>query len=376
MADLISAIGGQAGTSGWARAGAALGGMQNGLGQEQALARGQSQGLTITSKLLDAKKKRDEALALEQLESTLVDAGQDPSTAAIVAGASRAGNNFSQSTAGMGNLQIQGMRNTALGAATGAPGVDGAPGVAPDMDLVNRIMTVVSGKPQAISKVEGNTLINPLASPGAQQLQTTPYGQESLANQIAARRYTTDTQAATARGKASYNTAGKGAKPGDPDKARNAAFKEAASAAFREARIAGDLPAGVTQADIEYQLRTRGKWTDPDGVVRATASIDGQQLMGDEATSVSFDEAPDLVNQIGQAAPKSDAQAVARDQVRREGVNAPVSVQGDRQALEEKARPAYAKLQEARDAIAAGADPEQVRARLRKLGYTYIASKL
>lgn len=369
--DLVSAIGGQGSTAGWSKLGATLGGY--GDDSERALVQGQSAGVSLTTKLLDAKKKRDEALALEELESTLVSNGVDPQQAAITAGATRAGSTFQGSTAGLGNLQTQGMKTQALGAATGMPGVDGQPGTAPDMDLVNRIMTVVSGKPQAISKVEGNTLINPLASPGMQALTTTPYGQDYLEMTERARGLQTRTQAETARGKASYSKTGVGGKATDPDKARNAAIKQAASDAFYEARTTGDLPAGTTVKDIEYQLKTRGKWTDPDGVVRATADVNGQELMGDPAAEVTYEE-PDLVNAIGIGAGKTDAQAAARDQVRREGDNAPPQVLGAGQGV--LVDQANSKLEEARAAIARGADPAQVKARLIKLGYPYIASKL
>ncbi len=321
--DLVSSIGGGGSTAGWSKLGATLGGM--GQNNERALVQGQTAGVTLTSKLLDAKKKRDEALALEQLEADLVKNGVDPKQAGIIGAATRSGSSFTGSASGAGHIQNNGIKQQALAAAIGAPGQEGQAATAPDMELVNRIMTVVSGKPQPLTKIEGNNVINPMVAPGSQEISVAPYGEKYLEMTERAKGLTTRAQAETTRGRASYGRTGPGAKASDPAKAQETAIKEAASNAFYEARANGDLPVGTTIKDVEYQLRTRGKWTDPDGKVRATAAISGDELMGDPATQVSYD-GPDLVTSIGSGAPKSDAQAAVRDSARRAGANSQIPV--------------------------------------------------
>lgn len=287
MDDLISAIGAQAGSGGWAAAGQALGGIGN--ASQNAYMKGQTQGVDLTSKIYDARKKREEARARLETVDKLVATGVPIEQAQLLGNLQNANNTgFSGHVTGLGNLQdqnIQRQQMSALGDGTTAPD-------AGQLDLVNVMNMIRNGKPVDRTKVQGNTMIDPGLSPGAQTPATTPYGEGMLGN--AATRndnmLTGKIAAATAR------------RDKTEAKERQATTDEDAQTAFYDMRANGTLPKGVTIGDVKHAFRTKGGWTSEDAK-RFTPAAD-QDEIEDSHEEVQTSE-PD------QAA--RDAEAAIRD---------------------------------------------------------------
>ena len=276
MDDLISAIGAQAGSSGWAAAGKALGGI--GDASTAAYMKGQTQGVDLTSKIYDARKKREEARARTETVDKLVATGVPIEQAQLLGNLQNANNTgFSGHVTGLGNLQNQGIQRQqmeVLGDGTTAPD-------ASQLDLVNVMNMIRQGRPVDRTKVQGNTLIDPGLNPGAQTPATTPYGEGMLAGKIAT---------ATAK------------RDKDEARERKATTDEDAQTAFYDMRANGTLPKGVTLGDGTHAFRTRGGWTSEDAK-RFTPAAD-QDEIEDSHEEVQTSE-PD------QAA--RDAEAAIRD---------------------------------------------------------------
>jgi hypothetical protein len=167
--------------SGWGDLGAALAG--NGGSSDLAGIRGYQLGLetarrrlSIDEALYEERKRRDEEIGRQNLVESARRAGDDDLA-----------NFFLQSTnpASIGNYRIDRQKlqhgDAAWSAAT-APNAD--------MNAVNRMLAVMSGKPVDLTKIEGNTVLNPTVTQDQQHLQTNDIGQAMIAatNALAAQR--------------------------------------------------------------------------------------------------------------------------------------------------------------------------------------------
>jgi hypothetical protein len=167
--------------SGWGDLGAALAG--GGVSGDLAGMRGYQLGLeaargraSLDQAMYEARKKRDEEIGRQNLVEAARKAGDDDLA-----------NFFLQSTnpASIGNYQLDRQKlqhgDAAWSAAT-APNAD--------MNAVNRMLAVMAGKPVDLTKIEGNTVVNPTVTPDQQALATTDLGRAMIGaqNALAAQR--------------------------------------------------------------------------------------------------------------------------------------------------------------------------------------------
>jgi hypothetical protein len=167
--------------SGWGDLGAALAG--GGGSGDLAGMRGYQLGLeaargraSLDQAMYEARKKRDEEIGRQNLVEAARKAGDDDLA-----------NFFLQSTnpASIGNYQLDRQKlqhgDAAWSAAT-APNAD--------MNAVNRMLAVMAGKPVDLTKIEGNTVVNPTVTPDQQALATTDLGRAMIGaqNALAAKR--------------------------------------------------------------------------------------------------------------------------------------------------------------------------------------------
>lgn len=290
MDDLIAAIGAGAGGAsmdGWAGAGKALGGI--GAGSQDAYLKGQERGVSLTTKIFDARKKRDEALARQETVAKLVATGVPAEQAELLGNLQNANNtSFGSHVTGLGNLQDQGIQRQQMGVL----GDGTTPPEAGQLDLVNIMNMIRNGKPVDRTKVQGNTMIDPGLNPAAQTPETTPYGEGVLGNAAQRNENYLTTRIAAANEKRAKTEA----------KERKGTADEDAETAYYDMRASGTLPKGVTIGDVKHAFRTKGGWTSEDAARFTTPS--GKDTVEDNHEEVQTTEP----NQAAR-----DAEAVVRD---------------------------------------------------------------
>lgn len=179
--DLVSAIGASIGgaaapnASGWEGAGQGIARLFGGGVRPDAYAAGASKGLDIQTKMLEARKLRDESMSRDALREKAASAFPDMPIAQvdamIAATLGGVGSDFNQSIQGMGHYQTQGLRRQAAGES--------------DPVVQNQILAALDGKPRDLTKISGETAYNPTVAPGAQDLGITAVGEANLANRTA-----------------------------------------------------------------------------------------------------------------------------------------------------------------------------------------------
>lgn len=208
-------------TTGWARLGAAFGGGDTREAEQDAML-GTAR---VESALIDARKKRDELNAIEQLETDLADVvGEE--MARPFATMLRAGKNPEQVTDARLDNQRYDATASAQEAAQGG-----------NLDLMNALLSVASGDPMVQNKVEGNTIISPYTQDA--RARTTDYGSRYLDNQAAR---------AAARAPSTAERARR-----DPRAALNETMSKEIVARYGKlmAREGADVPALMLQRDKE-----------------------------------------------------------------------------------------------------------------------------
>lgn len=192
--------------SGWATLGAALGGANNGMRQQMLFNQGAEQGARMENLLGEARRRRDENLAFQSITPQSIQAAMstaDPITGqpytpeaanaiqgTLVSSLLHAGINPQQFSGYLKDQQGIGFRNSAMKAATD-PNTS--------LDSLNRRMIVIGDKPVELTKVEGNAVLNPYATPDSQTVKMTDLGQAMAGAQGAlVGKYNADAGAANA----------------------------------------------------------------------------------------------------------------------------------------------------------------------------------
>lgn len=178
--------------TGWSSLGRTLGG--GGMQTQNAFAMGQLRGAQMANALEEARMRRDKNLALQSITpEALADPAQ---RSAITAAIIRAGGDPNHLAQYDQTAQNTDFRRQAWEAANGA---------SPDLNLMNRQLAVISGKPVDLSTVQGGTLLSQFVTPDeqAQYGGNTPtaVGQSEIARAMAG------AGAENARAAASYASA-------------------------------------------------------------------------------------------------------------------------------------------------------------------------
>ncbi len=176
--------------NGWASLGQAFAG--GGAVQERAYQAGQTRAAQLATLLAGAQIKRDEAMARDQFQASLADAGYAPEQASVLSNAFRAGFNPTQLSGYRGDLQEQDFRQGAV-----------ARSLAGDFGGGNAYLMGVANGPVELAAIQGQNLINNRLLPGGGGISTTDQGMATIAAD-AARARASDASAAS-----SYATAAK-----------------------------------------------------------------------------------------------------------------------------------------------------------------------
>lgn len=317
--------------SGPNRLGQALGEiLTGGGGNTPAYSQAMSRGSAAYKQLAEARIKTDELNARERAQESIraLYPEGDPRGAAFADSAAAGYGNLDQVTqSGINLTRDELLRKAADAALSGG-----------DMGQINDLLTVYNGQPRKRTDVQGNTLIDPYAAPD-QPTRMTDYG-AALAGSAATR-----AEAALINANRPRGTSGRSA---DPDKAAAAAVKAAARDALYSARADGQDMYGVTLGDIEHAFRTKGEWrnpNDPKKVVKFSFSAEDQ---GEDAEQLNPDGTP---------------------------VSAPVTAPTSYNPPPAGKTMAQ-RVQDAKNAIAAGADPAKVRVRMLQVGLNPAAAGL
>lgn len=124
--------------------------------------------------LMDAKKKRMEAMAMSEMADKIAGSGQfPPEVASMLSTVLLAGNDPTKISGYGLDTQKQGLIGEAAGAARGG-----------NLDLLNNLATVLSGKPRERTQIAQGMAFDPYAAP-AQAMQTTPVGAADIAATLA-----------------------------------------------------------------------------------------------------------------------------------------------------------------------------------------------
>ncbi len=175
-------------TNGWASLGQAFAG--GAARQEQAYQAGQTRAAQLAQLLAGAQIKRDEAMARDQFQASLTDAGYAPEQAGLLSNAFRAGFNPTQLSGYRGDVQEQDFRQGAV-----------ARSLAGDFGGGNAYLMGVANGPVDLASIQGQNLINNRLLPGGGGISTTDQGRAGIAAD-AARARASDASAAS-----SYATA-------------------------------------------------------------------------------------------------------------------------------------------------------------------------
>lgn len=154
-------------TNGWASLGQAFAG--GGAGQERAYQAGQTRAAQLATLLAGAQIKRDEAMARDQFQASLADAGYAPEQASVLSNAFRAGFNPTQLSGYRGDLQEQDFRQGAV-----------ARSLAGDFGGGNAYLMGVANGPVELAAIQGQNLINNRLLPGGGGVSTTEQGRAGI----------------------------------------------------------------------------------------------------------------------------------------------------------------------------------------------------
>ncbi|HEL3246081.1 TPA: hypothetical protein UMF60_000519 [Stenotrophomonas maltophilia] len=154
-------------TNGWASLGQAFAG--GGAGQERAYQAGQTRAAQLATLLAGAQIKRDEAMARDQFQASLADAGYAPEQASVLSNAFRAGFNPTQLSGYRGDLQEQDFRQGAV-----------ARSLAGDFGGGNAYLMGVANGPVELAAIQGQNLINNRLLPGGGGVSTTEQGRAGM----------------------------------------------------------------------------------------------------------------------------------------------------------------------------------------------------
>jgi hypothetical protein len=152
---------------------------------ERAYQGGQTRAAQLASLLAGAQIKRDEAMARDQFQASLADAGYAPEQASVLSNAFRAGFNPTQLSGYRGELQEQDFRQGAVARA-----------LAGDFGGGNAYLMGVANGPVELASIQGQNLINNRLLPGGGGVITTDQGRASIAAD-AARARASDASAAS-----------------------------------------------------------------------------------------------------------------------------------------------------------------------------------
>ncbi|MDH7548271.1 hypothetical protein [Stenotrophomonas geniculata] len=154
-------------TNGWASLGQAFAG--GGAGQERAYQAGQTRAAQLATLLAGAQIKRDEAMARDQFQASLADAGYAPEQASVLSNAFRAGFNPTQLSGYRGDMQEQDFRQGAV-----------ARSLAGDFGGGNAYLMGVANGPVELAAIQGQNLINNRLLPGGGGVSTTEQGRAGM----------------------------------------------------------------------------------------------------------------------------------------------------------------------------------------------------
>lgn len=220
-------------TNGWASLGEAFAG--GGARNDRAYQQGQGRAAQLASLIAGAQVKRDEALAREQLQSSIGGVVADPAQANFLSAALRSGLDPTKVTGYTGDVQEQGFRGDAVARA-----------LAGNWGGANANLMGVASGPVDLASIQGQNLINNRLLPGGGGISTTDQGRASIG-------------ADQARSAASYASANS---------------SNATANATRE-RL------GIAQA--QFDLQRQGQWN-PGGIAGGDSaggvSLNGRQLAG------------------------------------------------------------------------------------------------
>ncbi|GHH56075.1 hypothetical protein [[Pseudomonas] boreopolis] len=212
-------------TNGWASLGEALAG--GAARNELAYQQGQTRAAQLASLLAGAQIKRDEAMARDQLQSSIGGVVPDQAQANFLATALRGGFDPTKVSGYTGELQEQGLRGDAVARA-----------LAGDWGGANANLMGLARGPVELAAIQGQNLINNRLLPGGGGISTTEQGRASIA-------------ADAARATAAYAAA------------------NSANAAAQRARDANDI------AKATFALQSTGQWN-PSGAAGAGGGGAGQ----------------------------------------------------------------------------------------------------
>lgn len=216
--------------NGWASLGAAFAG--NGSLVQDAYERGQTNAARVAGLIADARNKRDEAMARDQLEQSLVSAGGTPAQAGLIATALRGGFDPTKISGYQGDIQEQGFRGDAVARA-----------LAGDWGGANATLVGVANGPVELASVQGQNLIANRYLPGGGGISTTEQGRAAMAADAA----------------------------------------QAANAYASAARTRQNM--GIDAA--QFALQRSGRW-DPDGSAKAAGAPGGLKLSEGQSKDVLY----------------------------------------------------------------------------------------
>lgn len=156
--------------SGWSDLGSILGGQSQ--RSERAQYIGTQQGLQQASLLEQARQRRNQNLAIESLPDRLSAAQDDPTQRpAFIAAAMQAKLDPRFASGYTGQMQDQDIKSKALAAALQGNG---------DLNLINRLNLVESGKPTDLSNVKDGVSYNQMVTPDQNQFDPTQVGMAQI----------------------------------------------------------------------------------------------------------------------------------------------------------------------------------------------------
>lgn len=285
----------------------------------------------------------DEFRSRGALGDNLTAAGIDPKQAAILSSVFRAGaGNFQQGSAGLGNLADLALLNKGEALAESPS----------DLDKLNRIIALRANKPLQRTEITGNTAFDPFAAPTGQDLISTPLGDSMIAENLA------QGQAAVTRANRPSRSSG----------GRVEKFSQPTQGSLRNAF-------GKGKGEIDqprYNLFLRWRQDNPEirnGEEALQAFLTGSDVFTINETG-AFRPNPNRYRPEEDGIPEVDTgrsigDALAGETYYQDASGQQRPVPSNRQAFREAFSIADELKAEAQAAIAAGADPEKVRQRLK-----------
>lgn len=155
---------------GWGQLGRNLFGSSEGAYQ-----RGVTQGVDLQTKMMGARKLREQEVARSQFANALGAMGLAPEQAQGMATLLQGGANPHQVSQGALGMQQHGQRGQLWDAVQGGAGVD----------QINPMLAALQGKPVDLTRVAGGVAYNPMVTPDQSQMTATPVGESQMLAQQA-----------------------------------------------------------------------------------------------------------------------------------------------------------------------------------------------